>query len=155
MQTAAKTAMTLAATLPAAFAFQESEYLRSSMSPQELSLIDSVGTAPCVFKLGDSFYDYTPIKLYHPAPRAPYFDGQPDPAPMIPPYEFVFGWCQHLDDISSDDLDFCRNPYFAGRTEYEPTSESTCTAYSGGDVFEDIETEEITGIPKTVKRWRD
>ena len=26
-------------------------------------LIISVGTYPCVFKVGDSFYDYTPFKL--------------------------------------------------------------------------------------------
>ena len=138
------------------------------MSPQELALIDSVGTSPCIFKLGDSFYDYTPIKLYHPSPKAPYFDGNPDPAPMIPPYEFVFGWCQHLDEISTDDLDYCRDNVFAARTDCnfdpdlieqrifcDPEPDAACTRYSGSDNFKDIETKEITGTPYTVNRWRD
>ena len=69
------------------------------MSPQEMSIIDEVGRSPCVFKLGDNFYDYTPIKLAYPAPKVPYFDGNPIPMRQQQ-YEFVFGWCQHIDDIS-------------------------------------------------------
>jgi len=40
-----------------------------------LSLIDEIGTAPCVFKLNNSFYDFTPIKLAQPSPRLGYYDG--------------------------------------------------------------------------------
>ena len=67
-------------------------------------MIDTVGTTPCVFKLGDSFYDYTPIKLAYPDPVAPYFDGNPIPLTRTPSYEFVFGWCQHINEIPTQTL---------------------------------------------------
>ena len=94
-----KTMLLGAVALPtASFGFRQAEqatYIDGSteMSPQDLSLIDSVGTAPCVFKLGDSFYDYTPIKLAYPNPIAPYFDGNPVPLTKTMEYEFIFGWC--------------------------------------------------------------
>lgn len=122
-------------------------------TPQELSLIDSVGTSPCVFKLGDSFYDYTPIKLAYPAPYAPYFDGNPVPLTTTPKYEFVFGWCQHLSDIADQPL--CKEDVFAGRVDYpDPTPSSECMQYSGSSSSSDISTKEISGVPLTVKRMR-
>ena len=91
----------------ASYAFEQTEKItsyingESTADPQELSLIDSVGTAPCVFKLGDSFYDYTPIKLAYPHPVAPYFDGHKVPHTTTPEYEFIFGWCQVIEDIDT------------------------------------------------------
>ena len=90
-----------AVALPSAsFAFEQAEKITVHINgdytadPQVGSLIDSVGTAPCVFKLGDSFYDYTPIKLAYPNPVAPYFDGNVVPLTSTMQYEFIFGWCQ-------------------------------------------------------------
>lgn len=37
----------------------------------------------------------------------PYYDGKPIPSittPRDPIYQFVFGWCQQLTDISEQDL---------------------------------------------------
>ena len=45
------------------------------MTPQEMINIDPIGSAPCIFKLGDSFYDFTPFKLAYPNPTVPYYDG--------------------------------------------------------------------------------
>ena len=67
-------ALTMAAiTAPLSHAFREIE-MEHELQPQELSLIDSVGRAPCVFKLEDKFYDFTPVKLVKPDPIAPYYD---------------------------------------------------------------------------------
>lgn len=48
-----------------------------------MAIIDEIGKAPCVFKVGDSFYDLTPLKLVDSSPTVPYFDGQP--IPSFPP----------------------------------------------------------------------
>ena len=66
-------ALTFAATLQAAMAFQEADL--SEMIPQELGTMDIVGSTPCIFKLGDSFYDFTPIKIGLPNPSATFTDG--------------------------------------------------------------------------------
>ena len=119
-----------------------------------MSLIDSVGTAPCVFKLGDSFYDYTPIKLAYPHPIAPYFDGNIIPLTRTPEYEFIFGWCQKIQDIDTQEL--CKEDIFAGRVDAspKPTPSSECMAYSGNSVTDDIKTKEISGTPRTAKRMK-
>lgn len=114
-----------------------------------------MGTSPCIFKLGDSFYDYTPLKLVMAKPMVPYYDGKAIISHTTPPeplYQFVFGWCQQLDDIA--DPDVCMKGVFAGRLDAdpEPTAASECMAYSGGNAKDDIATEEITGKPTTVKR---
>ena len=83
-----------------ATAFQQME--NPFMTPQEMSVIDSLGTSPCVFKLGDNFYDYTPLKLTFPEPYAPYIDGNFIPRSLDIKYYFVFGWCQHLEDVPVD-----------------------------------------------------
>lgn len=57
---------TMAASLmPAAvLAYKQIEMIElNPPSVEELSIIDEVGRAPCVFKVGDSFYDFTPLKL--------------------------------------------------------------------------------------------
>lgn len=64
--------------------------------------MDQIGTTPCIFKLGDSFYDYTPIKLAYPNPIVPYFSrGIVDIVKRDSKieYEFVFGWCQQIREI--------------------------------------------------------
>ena len=45
------------------------------MVPQELGTMDIIGSTPCIFKLGDSFYDFTPIKVAKPDPEAPFMNG--------------------------------------------------------------------------------
>ena len=52
--------------------------------------MDIVGSTPCIFKLDDSFYDFTPIKVAVPDPKATYKNGS---------YSFVWGWCQELKDV--------------------------------------------------------
>ena len=44
-----------------------------------MGIIDEIGRAPCVFKVGDSFYDFTPLKIAEPSPVVPYYDGLPIP----------------------------------------------------------------------------
>ena len=45
------------------------------MVPQELGTMDIIGSTPCIFKLDDSFYDFTPIKVAKPDPSATYENG--------------------------------------------------------------------------------
>ena len=53
----------MASLMPAAvLAFKEME-LEVTNDPQEMAIVDEIGTVPCVFKLSDSFYDFTPLKL--------------------------------------------------------------------------------------------
>ena len=59
----------------AATFMQESFALEQVETPVNLSLIDEIGTSPCIFKLDSKFYDFTPIKLAYPDPAAPYVDG--------------------------------------------------------------------------------
>ena len=59
--------------LPTSLAFktldrQEMLEMAQDQEMQRLSLINEIGTAPCVFKVDNSFYDFTPIKLAHPNP---------------------------------------------------------------------------------------
>ena len=69
--------------------------MQSSVTPQQLELMDEIGTSPCIFKLGDSFYDYTPIKLAYPAPMVPFVDRDIHDGNVGDiEYQFVFGWCQ-------------------------------------------------------------
>ena len=121
--------------------------------PQNLGIIDEIGTTPCVFKLNSNFYDFTPIKVAYPAPQAPYIDGQifhtKEELLNDAKYYFVFGWCQHIDESENQNL--CLEDYYVGRVDGpSPTEESPCTAYSGGNASKDIKTEEITGKPKTI-----
>ena len=82
---------------------------------QEMAIIDEVGRAPCVFKVGDSFYDFTPLKLIDSSPTVPYLDGQPIPSTPIVQYEFTFGWCQQLSDTDSE---YCSTQdIFVGRRD--------------------------------------
>lgn len=90
-------ALTFAATLPAVMAFKEAELSFDSamVTPQELGTMDIIGSTPCIFKLGDSFYDFTPIKVANPDPKAPFIN----PATNQVEYYFVWGWCQELKDV--------------------------------------------------------
>ena len=122
-------ALTFAATLPAVMAFQEADasFSSSQMAPQELGTMDLVGSTPCIFKLGDSFYDFTPIKVAYPNPTAPYYNI----ISRQKEYDFVWGWCQELSAVSEQPL--CKKDFFAGRLDAnpEPTPDSECMAYSG------------------------
>ena len=83
----------MASLMPAAvLAFKEME-LEVTNSPQEMAIIDEVGRVPCVFKLNDSFYDFTPLKLIDSSPTVPYFDGEPVPGTTTVLYNFTWGWC--------------------------------------------------------------
>ena len=77
----------------------------------------------------------------------PYYDGEATPATTSQiEYTFIFGWCQKLSDIDSQTL--CSENIMAGRLDgAEPTAESQCVAYSGGDTIDDIDVMEITGDP--------
>lgn len=124
-------------------------------TPNELLSIDEVGRMPCVFKLGDAFYDFTPIRLAYPNPQIPYLNGEPIPDKLLPfsQYWFMFGWCQELSDVP--DQSACAEDIFAGRVDFNatrmPEPSDTCTAYSGGS-YSDIQTELITGQPQTKDR---
>lgn len=59
-----------------------------------MAIIDEIGRAPCVFKVGDSFYDLTPLKIVDSSPTVPYFDGEAIPKTATKLYDFTFGWCQ-------------------------------------------------------------
>lgn len=80
-----------------ALAFQQMDapFLGAQSTPDELISIDNVGKMPCVFKLGDAFYDFTPIRLAYPNPQIPYLNGEPIPEKLLPlsKYWFLFGWC--------------------------------------------------------------
>ena len=85
-----RTSIALALASQSALAFQEEEvpFLASpdylSQQQADALFIDSVGTSPCIFKLGDSFYDYTPFKLAIPDPEVPYYTGTPIPLSLEP-----------------------------------------------------------------------
>ena len=64
----------MASLMPAAvLAFQQMEATDADV--QDMAIIDEIGRAPCVFKVEDSFYDLTPLKLIDSSPTLPYFDG--------------------------------------------------------------------------------
>ena len=138
----------------AVFAYTEEEFLKNTVEdPQELAVILEVSRAPCVFKVENKFYDYTPIRLAYPNPMVPYIDGNAIPRSPTIQYQFVFGWCQHLADIDNQTL--CKENVFAGRLDgSDPNPESACMAYSGGNALDDILTEAITGIPMTKERMQ-
>lgn len=148
-----KAAIAMAAVTPAILAFNEQENLPE---PIELGLIDEVGTAPCVFKLEDSFYDFTPIKVAYPNPKIPRAGWNAETKSIDVEYYFVFGWCQTIDEIDGQDL--CKKgkqgDYFAARVDAnpEPTEDSECMAYSGDNALKDIETRTWEGIPETMDR---
>ena len=135
----------------AAACLQESLALEQVETPVNLSLIDEIGTSPCIFKLDSKFYDFTPIKLKYPDPVAPYVDGSINVTSdelRNADKHFVFGWCQRLEDVPEQTL--CQEPFFAGRVDGEnPTEETPCYQYSGGNVSNQIETEVISGYPLT------
>ena len=84
----------MASLMPAAvLAFKEMEL--EVRDPQEMAIIDEVGRLPCVFKLDDKFYDFTPLKIIDSSPTLPYFDGEPVPKSLspTPTYNFTWGWC--------------------------------------------------------------
>ena len=84
---------------------EEIQELTQDPEMQRLSLINEIGTAPCVFKVDNSFYDFTPIKLAHPNPQLGFWDGTINGSTIgqvsgtDPTYEFVWGWCQQLNNI--------------------------------------------------------
>ena len=53
----------LAAPLVAAFSSTAEPLVKDEKFLDNQELIISVGTYPCVFKIGEDFYDYTPFKL--------------------------------------------------------------------------------------------
>ena len=127
------------------YAFKEMD----AADVQEMAIIDEVGKAPCVFKVDDSFYDFTPLKLIDSSPTVPYFDGEPIPKTLTKQFEFTFGWCQHLSDTDSE---YCSTQnIFAGRLDEGASADTECMAYSGGS-YDDILTESITGQPMTKNR---
>ena len=131
--------LALSVAAPTALAFNQYESRQSD--PTQLSIIDEVGTTPCIFKLGDSFYDFTPFKIKFPNPIFPYVDGEPmqerDNDLKNPNYWFVFGWCQHIDEAA--DQKYCLEDIYAGRIDGpEPKQSAECTPYSGGDHRHDI-----------------
>lgn len=68
-------------------------------SPEKLGTI-STGTYPCMFRIDDSWYDYTPFKLAFSAPEAFIATGE---VYEVDKYKTViFGWCQQLSDIQDD-----------------------------------------------------
>ena len=157
---------TLAATLGLASAYEQQpreitladepqQFLKEEMSPEEL--IVSTGSYPCIFQVGDSFYDYTPFKVAYAAPVALWYAENPlDPTSLLDEdfNTLVFGWCQQLSDIASDNDNppiTCQNQHaFAGRATGLPTDvgpESNCFRLSDGEA-DDIEATAITGIPK-------
>lgn len=69
-------ALTLASAFTSsALAFKDAPFMADQTTPDELISIDTVGKVPCVFKLGDAFYDFTPIRLAYPNPIIPYTNG--------------------------------------------------------------------------------
>ena len=145
---ALKAAIAMAAVTPAALAYNQQE---NFAEPIEMSLIDEIGTTPCVFKLDDSYYDFTPIKVAYPAPKVPRYGYLKEIE-----YYFVFGWCQTIDEIDGQDL--CKKGdqgnYFAARVDAnpEPTKDSECMAYSGSKSDKDIKTKTIKGVPEIASR---
>jgi len=143
------------ATMSLAFSEVEKTFFDKAVEPQKLSLVNEVGTSPCIFKLGDSFYDFTPVKVVQPNPSLPYFDGNATLIPThLPQYNFTWGWCQQINEISTAVA--CKQDIFAGRVDFAltPTADMPCMPYSGGDPFNDIETEAISGIPATYNRMK-
>lgn len=101
----------------------------------EVGGVISTGTYPCVFQVGDAFYDYTPFKLAFAAPIAVF----PDYTDPTQTSNYIFGWCQQLADIKDTTHDpiACQDmAVFAAVAKGLPTTidESThCTAQSSGD----------------------
>ena len=99
------------------------------------SLIISVGTYPCVFKIGDDFYDYTPLKLGAKdqglVPEAVYMQNTD--------LHYYWNWCEHLSEIENSP---CKGNYYAAG---KLTDDTACTAYSGGSPTADIQDELING----------
>ena len=71
----------------------------------------STGTYPCIFKVGNAFFDYTPFKIAYPYVEIPYFNGQnvdidsieSDPSALLNfRYMTVFSWCQPISDALTD-----------------------------------------------------
>lgn len=80
------------------------------------------GTYPCIFKVGQSFYDYTPFKLALQGSGMNY--GQAFNQGNTT--QFVFGICQQLSQIPTSP---CTGAVFAEANNWDP---ATCVAYSGG-----------------------
>ena len=71
------------------------EKFLNELKPQELLV--GTGSYPCVFKLGNSFFDYTPFKIYQqtwPAQNVTYGINMTTGQPEIQYRDmFNFGWC--------------------------------------------------------------
>ena len=59
----------------AVYAANASAFQQQEMTPEELSIMDEIGSTPCIFKLDNAFYDFTPLKVFAPATPMPYYDG--------------------------------------------------------------------------------
>jgi hypothetical protein len=90
------------------------------------------GTYPCIFKVGDSFFDYTPFRLALQVANSGYAMA----INQLNTTQFVFGICQQLSTISASP---CQGSVFAEANEWDP---ATCVAYSGGS-YTDISVAEI------------
>lgn len=135
----------------AASALAMEENFLQTPETQELGVI-STGTYPCVFQLGDSFFDFTPFKLAFASPMAVMYDITD---PTVMPTSFIYSWCQQLSDIQDTTFEpkACGNlAVFAARTPYLTIEEpdTVCTAQSSGD-SDDINAESITGMPNMPK----
>ena len=98
-------------------------------------LIISTGTYPCIFKIDDSFYDYTPLKVgaseAEIIPEAVYISN--------PELHYYYNWCEYLSETKDP---VCSGHYYAAGKNND---EEGCVAYSGDSPTKDIEATKISG----------
>ena len=94
-----------------------------------------MGTYPCIFKIGDSFYDYTPLKVGASEakiiPEAVYMSN--------PSIHYYYNWCEYL---SEEKDPVCSGHYYAAGKK---DGEESCVAYSGDSPTNDIEAKKVNG----------
>jgi hypothetical protein len=82
--------------------------------PEDEANLMGIGTYPCVFKLGNSFYDYTKFKIAKDAWPATDISTSTGSGQV-----FNFGWCQVLADTAVKN---CTGDMYAGSFPYEQPS---------------------------------
>ena len=101
------------------------------LDPEEL--IISTGTYPCIFKVNDSFYDYTPLKVAIATegltPEAVQYNN--------PLQRYYFNFCQYLSDSETST---CQGSYYAAGKK---ANEEGCVPYSGSDPSNDIKVDTL------------
>jgi len=106
---------------------------------EDQELIISTGTYPCIFKIEDDFYDYTPLKLgstevHDKTGHYPFAVDSSDPTQF-----YYFNWCEYLSEL--DDATCSGHYYAAGKS----ADEEGCVAYSGDSPRDDISAKKISG----------